>query len=128
MRTFKVMTAAVFLASTSAYAGSLPPVEKTFSSSVSENRERLSLHNRCMAAATYAMLDDSYPEEESKAEYYRHRDAREAIIRHVSPEKRMAFISKVPTIRDYQSVFQNLQWGTRMKALIKEEFEGCKTI
>jgi hypothetical protein len=74
------------------------------------------------------MLDDSYPENESKAEYYRHRDAGEDIIRHVAPGKRLAFMAKVPTIRDYQSVFQNLQWGRAMEALIKQEFEGCKTI
>ncbi len=129
MRALKLVTAFIFITSaTSTYAASLPSTDKTLSMSVAESREQLSLHNRCVAAATYAMLDDTFPEKESKAEYFRHRDAGEAIIRRVSPGNRAAFMVKVPTIREYQSVFQNLQWGKAMKALIKQEFEGCKTI
>lgn len=129
MRALKLVMASIFFASAATtQAASLSSAANPLTMSVAQGREQLALHNRCVAAATYAMLDDTFPETESKAEYFRHRDAGEAIIRHVSPGKRAAFMAKVPTIREYQSVFQNLQWGKAMKALIKQEFEGCKTI
>jgi hypothetical protein len=128
MNAFKVIPVAVFLVSAPAYAGSsVPAIEKVFSSiNVSENRARLAFHNRCVAAATYAMLDDYYADKEAKAEYHRHLAAGEAIIRAVLPPKRVAFVSTVPKSRDYESVYRSLGWGYRMERLIKSEFERCK--
>ncbi|TLX16265.1 hypothetical protein [Rhizobium sp. MHM7A] len=128
MTAFKVITAAVFLVSAPAYGGSsVPPSEKVLPSfDVSENRERLAFHNRCVAAATYAMLDDHYAEKDAKAEYHRHLEAGEAIIRRVIPARRGAFVSTVPTTREYASVYRSLGWGTRVETFIKSEYENCK--
>lgn len=90
--------------------------------------ERLSLHNRCMVAAIYAMMDVKYSEKDVKSVFFFHQSQAENVLRSVPYGQRAAFDLNAGSLYENKRIYKSLGWTRVLKATISEEMKPCATI
>ncbi|MCV9964518.1 hypothetical protein OIU34_21750 [Pararhizobium sp. BT-229] len=90
--------------------------------------ERLSLHNRCMVAAIYAMTDDAFPEKEVKSVFFFHQASAEDVLRTVPYGHRAVFDLNAGSLYENKKIYKSLGWTTVLEATISAEMKPCSEI
>lgn len=90
--------------------------------------ERLSLHNRCVVAAIYAMMDARYSEKDAKFVYFFHQARAEDILRAVPYGQRVAFDLNAGSLYENKKIYKSLGWTRVLKATISGEMKSCAEV
>jgi hypothetical protein len=86
---------------------------------------QLELHNRCIVAATYAMIDDQYAQKDAKAVYYFHMARAVSLTRDVPYGQRTRFNQDAGSVEKNKEVYRSLGWTRVLKATIRSEMKPC---
>ncbi|MDW9481961.1 hypothetical protein GOB57_25250 [Sinorhizobium meliloti] len=119
-----------FLGATPAYAGQEQPYFHPWEYAPDQFKdlssgEKLTLHNRCVMAATYAMLDSRYSDKEAKSVHFFHLARAEDILRVVPYGHRVRFNLNAGSIKETAEVYKSLGWTRVLKATIGAEMKSC---
>jgi hypothetical protein len=87
--------------------------------------KQLELHNRCIVAATYAMIDDQYAQKDAKAVYYFHMARAVGLTRDVPYGQRTRFNQDAGSVEKNKDVYRSLGWTRVLKATIRSEMKPC---
>lgn len=90
--------------------------------------KQLALHNRCITAATYAMIDARYTEQDAKSVYSFHMARAENLLRAVPYGQRVRFNLNATSVQNNKEVYRSLGWSRVLKATISEEMKSCTEI
>lgn len=124
---------AVFIGSGSAYGAQAQPHFPSWEYTQDQFKalpaqERLSLHNRCMVAAIYAMMDIRFAEKDAKSLFFFHQAQAENVLRSVPYGQRATFDLNAGSLHENKRIYKSLGWASVLKATISEEMKSCTKI
>ncbi len=89
---------------------------------------QLGLHNRCVVAATYAMMDPRYTAREAKAVYFFHITRADGLTRAVPYGQRILLNQNAGSVQANKEVYKSLGWTRVLDATIESEMTSCSEL
>jgi hypothetical protein len=87
--------------------------------------DRLSLHNRCVAAAMYALMDTEYSERQVASVYFFHYARAEDVLRSIPYGQRKQFDHDAGSVQENAKIYRSLGWTNVLEATITKEMKPC---
>lgn len=90
--------------------------------------KQLGLHNRCIVAATYAMIDSRFTVREAKSVYLFHIMRADSLTRTAPYGQRTLWNQKAGSVQANKEVYKSLGWTRVLKATIESEMTSCSEL